>query len=142
MLVGFTLVTIFMVIYYKGAGMIADLALIVNIVLIGGGLAAFQATLTLPGIAGIILTIGMAVDANVIIFERIREELRAGKTALAAVHAGYERATLTIMDANVTDCRHCSVPVRHRPHQGICRDPRSGYCGQSVHGPGIVKKPL
>ncbi|WDP88596.1 MAG: protein translocase subunit SecD [Desulfobacter sp.] len=102
MVVGFTLVIAFMVVYYKTAGIIADLALIVNIILIGGGLAAFQATLTLPGIAGIILTIGMAVDANVIIFERIREELRAGRTPLAAVHTGYERATLTIMDANVT----------------------------------------
>ncbi|MCG8688566.1 MAG: protein translocase subunit SecD [Desulfobacterales bacterium] len=102
MLVGGALVIVFMVVYYKGAGLIADLALIVNIILIGGGLAAFGATLTLPGIAGIILTIGMAVDANVIIFERIREELRSGRPALAAVHAGYERATLTIMDANVT----------------------------------------
>ncbi len=102
MLVGGALVIVFMVIYYRGAGLIADLALIVNIFLIGGGLAVFGATLTLPGIAGIILTIGMAVDANVIIFERIREELRSGRTAKAAVEAGYERATLTIMDANVT----------------------------------------
>ncbi len=102
MIAGGALVILFMVIYYKGAGLIADLALIINILLIGGGLAAFQATLTLPGIAGIILTIGMAVDANVIIFERIREELRAGKTPLASVHAGFERATLTILDANVT----------------------------------------
>jgi preprotein translocase subunit SecD len=102
MMVGGALVILFMVIYYKGAGLIADLALTINIILIGGGLAAFGATLTLPGIAGIILTIGMAVDANVIIFERIREELRFGKTPLAAVHAGYERATLTILDANVT----------------------------------------
>jgi preprotein translocase subunit SecD len=76
--------------------------LIINIVLIAGGLAAFNATLTLPGIAGIILTIGMAVDANVLIFERIREELRLGKTALTAVDAGFERASLTILDANVT----------------------------------------
>jgi preprotein translocase subunit SecD len=73
-----------------------------NIVLISGSLAAFQATLTLPGIAGIILTIGMAVDANVLIFERIREELNLGKTPRAAVEAGYDRATLTILDANVT----------------------------------------
>lgn len=102
MLIGGLLVILFMAVYYKGAGIIADLALIINIILIGGGLAAFQATLTLPGIAGIILTIGMAVDANVIIFERIREELRSGKTALASVHAGFERATLTILDANVT----------------------------------------
>ncbi|MCP4022767.1 MAG: protein translocase subunit SecD [Desulfobacteraceae bacterium] len=102
MLIGGVLVIFFMLVYYKTAGLIADFALVINILLIGGGLAAFQATLTLPGIAGIILTIGMAVDANVIIFERIREELRSGKTALAAVHAGYERATLTILDANVT----------------------------------------
>jgi len=102
MVTGGLLVILFMVIYYRGAGFIADLALIINIILIGGGLAAFQATLTLPGIAGIILTIGMAVDANVIIYERIREELRSGKTALASVHAGFERATLTILDANVT----------------------------------------
>jgi len=102
MIVGGLLVILFMLIYYKGAGLIADLALIINIILIGGGLAAFQATLTLPGIAGIILTIGMAVDANVIIYERIREEIRSGRTALAAVVAGFERATLTILDANVT----------------------------------------
>jgi len=102
MLIGGLLVILFMAVYYKGAGIIADLALIVNIILIGGGLAALQATLTLPGIAGIILTIGMAVDANVIIFERIREELRSGRTALASVHAGFDRAALTILDANVT----------------------------------------
>ncbi len=102
MLIGGALVVLFMLIYYRGAGAIANLALIVNIVLIAGGLAAFDATLTLPGIAGIILTIGMAVDANVLIFERIREELRLGKTALAAVDAGFERASLTILDANVT----------------------------------------
>lgn len=102
MIVGGFLVILLMVAYYKKAGLLADLALIINIILIGGGLAAFQATLTLPGIAGIILTIGMAVDANVIIFERIREELRSGKTALASVMAGFDRATLTILDANVT----------------------------------------
>lgn len=99
---GGILVVLFMVIYYKGAGLIANLALILNIILIGGGLAAFGATLTLPGIAGIILTIGMAVDANVIIFERIREELLIGKTPHAAMDAGYDRATLTVLDANVT----------------------------------------
>lgn len=101
-IVGGIAVVIFMLIYYKGSGLIADLALIINILLIAAGLAAFQATLTLPGIAGIILTIGMAVDANVLIFERIREELLLGKTSRAAVTAGYERATLTILDANVT----------------------------------------
>jgi preprotein translocase subunit SecD len=102
MCIGGILVVLFMVVYYKAAGVIADIALLLNILLIGGGLAAFQATLTLPGIAGIILTIGMAVDANVLIFERIREELNLGKTLRAAVDAGYDRATLTILDANVT----------------------------------------
>lgn len=102
MMIGGLLVVIFMLIYYKGSGLIADLALIINIILIAGGLAALQATLTLPGIAGIILTIGMAVDANVLIFERIREEMKLGKTPRAAVSAGFERATLTILDANVT----------------------------------------
>ncbi len=100
--VGGILVLLFMIIYYKGSGLIADLALILNIILIAGGLAGFQATLTLPGIAGIILTIGIAVDANVLIFERIREELSIGKTPRAAVDAGYKKATLTILDANVT----------------------------------------
>jgi preprotein translocase subunit SecD len=102
MCIGGLLVVIFMVIYYKTAGLIADLALLLNILLIGAGLAAFQATLTLPGIAGMILTIGMAVDANVIIFERIREEMAIGRTPRAAIDAGYDRATLTILDANVT----------------------------------------
>jgi preprotein translocase subunit SecD len=102
MIVGGVLVVVFMAFYYKGAGLIADAALLLNILLMGAGLAAFQATLTLPGMAGFILTIGMAVDANVLIFERIREELHLGKPPRAAVEAGFERATLTILDANVT----------------------------------------
>ncbi|MBW2601247.1 MAG: SecD/SecF family protein translocase subunit, partial [Deltaproteobacteria bacterium] len=84
------------------SGLIANMALLLNIVLIAATLAAFKATLTLPGIAGIILTIGMAVDANVIIFERIREEVRLGKTPRAAIDGGYSKATLTILDANIT----------------------------------------
>jgi preprotein translocase subunit SecD len=102
MCVGGIFVVIFMIIYYKGAGIIADIALVLNIILIAAGLAAFQATLTLPGIAGIILTIGMAVDANVLIFERIREEMHIGKTPRASVDTGFSRAALTILDANVT----------------------------------------
>jgi preprotein translocase subunit SecD len=102
MVLGTALVVLFMLVYYKGAGINANVALLANILIIAGSLAALGATLTLPGIAGIILTIGMAVDANVLIFERIREELRLGKTALAAVDAGFERATITILDANVT----------------------------------------
>ncbi len=101
-LIGFSLVVVFMVIYYRFAGFVADVALILNMILITAGLAAFGATLTLPGIAGIILTIGMAVDANVLIFERIREEVRRGLTTRAAVQEGYSRATLTILDANIT----------------------------------------
>lgn len=102
MWIGGVLVLLFIVIYYRGAGVIANIALCLNIILIAAGLAAFRATLTLPGIAGIILTIGMAVDANVIIFERIREEIRLGKTPRAAVDGGFSKATLTILDANVT----------------------------------------
>lgn len=102
MVIGGAFVILFMVIYYRKAGLIADIALLANILLIGGGLAAFQATLTLPGIAGIILTIGMAVDANVIIYERIREEARAGKTVTSAVNSGFDRAALAILDANIT----------------------------------------
>ncbi|MCP3926656.1 MAG: protein translocase subunit SecD [Desulfobacterales bacterium] len=102
MVFGFLLVVLFMLIYYRVAGLIANMALFLNILFIGGSLAAFGATLTLPGIAGIILTIGMAVDANVLIFERIREELKQGQTVMAAVAAGFEKATLTILDANVT----------------------------------------
>jgi preprotein translocase subunit SecD len=102
MCIGGFLVVVFMIVYYKISGLIADLALVLNIMMIGAGLAGFQATLTLPGMAGIILTIGMAVDANVIIFERVREELALGRTPRAAIDAGYNRATLTILDANVT----------------------------------------
>ncbi len=101
-LFGLTVVAIFMIIYYRTGGGIADLALIINIIFILGILAAFQATLTLPGIAGIVLTIGMAVDANVLIFDRIREELRGGKTIRAAIENGYSNAMSAIVDANVT----------------------------------------
>jgi preprotein translocase subunit SecD len=102
MLIGGLIVILFVAFYYKFAGIIADLALLLNIVLIGAGLAFFGATLTLPGIAGVILIIGMAIDANVLIFERIREELRLGKTPRAAVDGGYSKALVTILDANIT----------------------------------------
>ncbi|KAA3619346.1 MAG: protein translocase subunit SecD [Calditrichaeota bacterium] len=100
--IGIALVILFMIVYYKLSGLIADVALILNLVLILAALAFFHATLTLPGIAGIILTMGMAVDANVLIFERIREELATGKTVRAAIDAGYDRAFWTIFDANIT----------------------------------------
>ena len=102
MLLGGAIVVAFMLIYYGLSGAIADLALILNIVFIMGGLAFFGATLTLPGIAGVILTIGMAVDANVLIFERIREEIRLGKKPRTAIEGGYSKAFVTILDANVT----------------------------------------
>ena len=102
MLIGGALVIIFMTIYYKMAGFVADIVLTLNIMLVVAFLASINATLTLPGIAGIVLTIGMAVDANVIIFERIREELRVGKTPYAALDSGYSKAFRPIMDANIT----------------------------------------
>lgn len=101
-LIGLTIVLVFMIFYYRMAGSIADFALIWNIVLVLAILASLQATLTLPGIAGLILTVGMSIDANVIIFERIREELDKGKTAKAAIDGGYNRALTTIVDANMT----------------------------------------
>lgn len=101
-LIGFLLVAVFMIFYYKKAGTVADLALFFTIVFIMGILAGFQATLTLPGIAGIILTIGMAVDANVLIYERIKEELYTGKTVKAAVESGYANSYSAIFDSNIT----------------------------------------
>jgi preprotein translocase subunit SecD len=101
-LIGGLAVVLFMLVYYKLSGAVADLALILNLVFLLSALAALRATLTLPGIAGIVLTIGMAVDANVLIFERIREELAMGKTVRAAIDSGYSKAFLTILDANVT----------------------------------------
>lgn len=100
--VGFLLVVLFMGLYYRGLGLVADLALGMNLVLIVAILSLLGATLTLPGIAGMVLTVGMAVDANVLIFERIREELRNGVGVQSSIHAGYDRALTTILDANMT----------------------------------------
>ena len=101
-IIGLALVVVFMVVYYGRFGIFADVALIMNMVLIVAMLSAFGATLTLPGIAGIVLTIGMAVDANVLVFERIREELKSGKGPVRAIELGYERAFSAIIDANIT----------------------------------------
>jgi preprotein translocase subunit SecD len=101
-LVGLAMVVVFMLIYYRGSGINAVVALILNMILMLAGLIVFGATLTLPGIAGIILTIGMAVDSNVLIFERIREEIRSGKTIPSAVEQGFSRAFITIIDTHVT----------------------------------------
>ena len=100
--VGMGLILILMLLYYRSFGLIADFALLLNLILLVALLSIIDATLTLPGIAGIVLTVGMAVDANVLIYERIREELRHGLSPQAAIHAGYERAFATILDANVT----------------------------------------
>jgi preprotein translocase subunit SecD len=100
--IGFVLVLLYMAIYYKVFGLVANLALALNLVIIVAVLSMLQATLTMPGIAGIVLTVGMAVDANVLIYERIREELRNGNSPQAAIHAGYEKAFSTIADANIT----------------------------------------
>ena len=99
---GMAAVLIFMLVYYRGAGINADLALMLNLVILLGFLGFSHASLTLPGIAGVILTIGMGVDSNVLIFERIREELRAGKAPAAAVDQGFAHAWLTIVDTHVT----------------------------------------
>jgi preprotein translocase subunit SecD len=96
------LVVVFMLVYYRGGGAIADAALVFNVLFLLGVFAAFGFTLSLPGIAGVVLTIGMAVDANVLILERVREELRLGKTPRAAISAGYERAWSAILDSNAT----------------------------------------
>jgi preprotein translocase subunit SecD len=101
-LIGLAVVMVFMALYYRVFGLVADLVLVVNLVLIVAILSLLQATLTMPGIAGIVLTVGMAVDANVLIYERIREEIRNGSTPQASIHAGYDKGLSTIVDANVT----------------------------------------
>jgi preprotein translocase subunit SecD len=100
--IGFVLVLVFMALYYRVFGLVADLALFANLVLLVALLSMLGATLTMPGIAGIVLTVGMAVDANVLIFERIREEIRSGNTPQASIRAGYDKAFSTIADANIT----------------------------------------
>ena len=101
-IIGMACVLAFMLFWYRGFGLVANVALLVNLVLIVAVLSMLQATLTLPGIAGIVLTVGMAVDANVLIFERIREEIAVGNTPQSSIHAGYDKALSTIMDANIT----------------------------------------
>ena len=123
-----------MIVYYSFSGVIADLALAMNIILILAAMALIGATLTLPGIAGIALTIGIAVDANVLIYERIREELRLGKTPRAAVDTGYQRATITIMDANVTSAIAALVLYNSdRPGERLCGHPLFRSAGKHVY---------
>jgi preprotein translocase subunit SecD len=101
-LAGGLAVVLFMVVYYRLSGLIADLAVMLNVLILLASMAGFHATLTLPGIAGIVLTMGMAVDTNILIFERIREEFRLGKTVRAAIEAGFKRAFTTVIDTHVT----------------------------------------
>jgi preprotein translocase subunit SecD len=101
-IVGMLVVMAFMLVYYRGAGINADLALVLNLIILLGFMGYSHATLTLPGIAGVILTIGMGVDSNVLIFERVREELRSGKTAAMAIQEGFRHAWITIVDTHVT----------------------------------------
>ncbi|WP_156491687.1 SecD/SecF family protein translocase subunit, partial [Oleiphilus sp. HI0123] len=100
--IGFALVLLFMLVYYRAFGVVANIALAINVILLCALMSMISATLTLPGIAGIVLTVGMAVDANVLIFARIREELANGLSPQQAIHAGYSRAFVAIFDANIT----------------------------------------
>jgi preprotein translocase subunit SecD len=99
---GFILVLLYMLVYYRGFGVVANIALTINLMLLIACMSILSATLTLPGIAGIVLTVGMAVDANVLIFERIKEELKSGVSPQLAINAGYSRAFVSIFDANIT----------------------------------------
>ena len=120
-LIGLGIVLLYMLLYYRFLGLVADLALIVYAILLWGLFNLIPVTLTLPGIAGMILTIGVAADANVVIFERIKEEVRRGKTVRSAVSSGYARGFKTILDANVLTDAHGAgaLPVRHRRPQGL-----------------------
>ena len=114
------MVVVFMIVYYRLSGVIADFALILNLVYLMGALSALKATLTLPGIAGIVLTIGMGVDSNVLIFERIREELRSGRGVRLAVDGGYDKALLTIVDSHDdVDYGDRALSLRDRSDQGF-----------------------
>ena len=134
-IIGMLAVLVFMLIYYRGAGINADLALILNLIILLGFMGYFGATLTLPGIAGVILTVGMGVDSNVLIFERIREELRNGKTPPSAVEQGFAHAWITIVDTHVTTIVSAAILFlfRDRPGQGVCGDFDLRLAGQSVH---------
>ncbi len=137
-LIAGAMVMVFMVVYYRLSGVVADFALILNLICLMGALSALSATLTLPGIAGIVLTIGMGVDSNVLIFERIREELRSGKGVRLAVDGGYDKALLhhRRFARDDADYGRRALSVRDRADQGICRHAVSRHRDQSVYGPG------
>ena len=148
MVIGLSIILILVAVYYRLSGIIADIALLLNIPFIMGGLALFGATLTLPGIAGVILSIAMSVDANVLIYERIREELRLGKPARAAMEAGFARAFVTILDSNLTTADRCPgvTAIRNRPSQRVCGDPDHRSCFECsycrVHGEDRFRLPV
>ena len=133
--VGAALVIFFMLVTYGLFGLFANIAVAVNVAMIFGVLSLLSATLTLPGIAGIVLTVGIAVDSNVLIYERIREEVRAGRTAINAIDAGFSRALATILDSNITTFIAAAVLVLHRHRAGarLRRDARHRHPHQPVH---------
>ena len=133
--IGLALVVIFMLAFYSTFGLVANLALGLNLVLVIAVMSMLGATLTLPGIAGIVLTVGMAVDANVLIFSRIKEELRQGLPVQSAIHAGYERAFTTIFDANLTTLLVAVIlyAIGTGPRQRLCCDPVNWHCHLHAH---------
>ncbi len=135
-LAGLALIVLTMVIYYRWSGINAVVALLLNTILTLAALIVFDATLTLPGIAGIILGIGMAVDSNVLIFERIREELQTGKTVASAIDVGFDRAFVTIIDTHVTTIVSSRVPLRLRDgsHPRLRRHARARAAREPVYG--------
>ncbi len=133
--VGSALVIVFMLVTYGLFGLFANIAVTINVAMIFGVLSLLGATLTLPGIAGIVLTVGIAVDSNVLIYERIREEVRGGRSAITAIDAGFSRALATILDSNITTFIAAAVLFlhRHRPGARLCRDARHRHYHDGVH---------
>ena len=129
LIVGMAGVFLFMAIYYRTFGLVADLVLLANVVLLTALLSLMRASLSLPGIAGIILTVGMAVDANVLIYERIREEIRKGVSPQAAIRAGFDKAFSAIADSNITTLIAGIVlwVLWHRPHPRVCHRAHPGH---------------
>ena len=133
--VGAAMVVIFMFATYGLFGMFANVAVAINVAMIFGMLSMLNATLTLPGIAGIVLTVGIAVDSNVLIYERIREEVRAGRSPINAIDAGFNRALATILDSNITTFIAAAVLFYHRDRPGarICGHPRHRHHHHGFH---------
>ncbi len=135
LVIGMAALFLFMIVYYQQFGVVADLVLLANVIVLAALLSMFRTVLSLPGIAGIILTVGMAVDANVLNYERIREELRNGVSPQAAIRAGFDKAFSAIADSNVTTfiARRGAVRVRHRRDQGLCHRAVARHSHVDVH---------